>query len=164
MTQTDSIELTVRGVLLDIEGTTSSISFVHDVMFPFVRQRLEQFLSATMHRADVKAACNQIARDSGHVSTADWASSTNDSERSLVIAEVHRLMDGDVKATGLKALQGLIWRMDFMTDNYVHMFTLKSFRRSNPGAIAAWTSVSTPQAASQHRSCSSVMSTAWAIA
>ena len=113
MASTDSIDLTVRGVLLDIEGTTSSISFVHDVMFPFVRERLESFLSTNMNRADVKAACDQIARDAGQHSVAQWSSATNDTEAELVIAEVHRLMDGDVKATGLKALQGLIWADGF---------------------------------------------------
>ena len=109
----ETIELTVRGVLLDIEGTTSSISFVHDVMFPFVRERLENFLATHATRADVTAACDQIARDAGHESLHAWTTSAGDSERKLVIAEVHRLMDGDVKATGLKALQGLIWADGF---------------------------------------------------
>ena len=36
----------VAVVLLDIEGTTTPISFVHDVLFPYARARLEQFLAA----------------------------------------------------------------------------------------------------------------------
>ncbi len=113
MTQFDSIDLSARGVLLDIEGTTSSISFVHDVMFPFVRERLDNFLAAHSKRPDVVVACEQIARDAGHDSLAAWSKVANDSETQLVAAEVHRLMDGDVKATGLKALQGLIWADGF---------------------------------------------------
>ena len=31
---------TIAGILLDIEGTTSSIDFVYDVMFPFARKKL----------------------------------------------------------------------------------------------------------------------------
>jgi enolase-phosphatase E1 len=113
MSQSDSLKLTARGILLDIEGTTSSISFVHDVMFPFVRQRLEEFLATNFARADVAAACEQIARDAGKPILSEWSKATNESARQLVIAEVQRLMDGDVKATGLKALQGLIWADGF---------------------------------------------------
>ena len=32
---------TVRGVLLDIEGTTSSIAYVYEVLFPFAREHLD---------------------------------------------------------------------------------------------------------------------------
>jgi len=34
------MRFTARGILLDIEGTTSSVSFVYDVMFPYVRKHL----------------------------------------------------------------------------------------------------------------------------
>lgn len=114
----------VRGVLLDIEGTTSSISFVHDVMFPFVLQRLDQFLHDQWDRDDVQAACQQMAVDAGHSSLDEWctahaAPTTNadaDARRPaqrLAGDEVRSLMSTDVKATGLKALQGLIWHEGF---------------------------------------------------
>lgn len=114
----------VRGVLLDIEGTTSSISFVHDVMFPFVLQRLDQFLRDQWDRDDVQAACQQLAVDAGHTSLQQWCAaqaggSTHSDERKfaqqLVGDEVRRLMADDVKATGLKALQGLIWHEGFQS-------------------------------------------------
>ncbi len=60
----------VRGVLLDIEGTTSSISFVHDVMFPFVREHLSDFLHRRWHSAaEMDKVREQMARDDGQ---ADW--------------------------------------------------------------------------------------------
>lgn len=113
MSPSDSQHLNARGILLDIEGTTSSISFVHDVMFPFVRERLEGFLDANFARPEVAGACEQIALDAGRVSLAEWSQSTGKQAQQLVIDEVHRLMNGDVKATGLKALQGLIWADGF---------------------------------------------------
>ena len=113
MSQPDKIQLTARGILLDIEGTTSSISFVHDVMFPFVRERLQEFLASNFSRSDVSAVCEQIARDAEQPSLSQWSLATGESVRQLVISEVHRLMDGDAKATGLKALQGLIWSDGF---------------------------------------------------
>jgi enolase-phosphatase E1 len=33
----------IRHLLFDIEGTTTSISFVHDVLFPFARQHVREF-------------------------------------------------------------------------------------------------------------------------
>lgn len=107
----------VRGILLDIEGTTSSVSFVYDVMFPFVRRELGRYLNANWGSPELSAACDQIARDAGQESFVAWAATSSapdaPSQQQLVSAEVTRLMDGDVKATGLKHLQGLIWESAF---------------------------------------------------
>ncbi len=109
------IEFAGRGILLDIEGTTSSVSFVYDVMFPFARRELKNYLREQWGSPELAQACELIARDAGHESFARWCEGTtdDDSRRSLVREEVVRLMDGDVKATGLKQLQGLIWRSGF---------------------------------------------------
>jgi enolase-phosphatase E1 len=101
-----------RGILLDIEGTTSSVSFVYDVMFPFVRRELGVFLKDHWQRPDVAAAAEQIARDAGHESLLAMcaaASARDDWQvQDLIEREVIALMDRDAKATGLKQLQGLI--------------------------------------------------------
>jgi enolase-phosphatase E1 len=110
------IEFRGRGILLDIEGTTSSVRFVYDVMFPFVRRELNSFLQSQWQSPEVVAACDQIARDAGFASLAAWTqapSSVGVAPRELVQREVVRLMDGDVKATGLKQLQGLIWDLGY---------------------------------------------------
>ncbi|QDU99263.1 acireductone synthase [Lignipirellula cremea] len=109
------IELTAQAVLLDIEGTTSSVSFVYDVMFPFVRRELEGYLAAAWEEPDLQQTCEQIAIDAGHASLDEWAGAEADAaaRQALVRDEVVRLMDGDIKATGLKQLQGLIWRSGF---------------------------------------------------
>lgn len=109
------IEFRGRGILLDIEGTTSSIRFVYDEMFPFVLRELDGFLKTNWGSAEVHDACETIARDAGFDSLDQWQSE-DDQKRSpeqLVHDEVLRLMTGDVKATGLKQLQGLIWRAGF---------------------------------------------------
>lgn len=107
----------VRGILLDIEGTTSSISFVYDVMFPFVRRELDRYLMLHFQDTPLRGALDAIARDAGHGSLEQWASAANANDEfaqhKLVRDEVLRLMDGDVKATGLKQLQGLIWQDGF---------------------------------------------------
>ena len=89
----------VRGVLLDVEGTTSSVAFVYEVLFPYARRELTDFLRRRWNDADVRRACERIARDAGVEATPEG-----------VQTEAIRLMDSDVKATGLKELQGLIWQ------------------------------------------------------
>lgn len=105
----------VGGILLDIEGTTSSVSFVYDVMFPYARRELDAYLRDYWNAPDLAAACDLIAKDAGHGTLADWCRGTDDiaEQQQLVRDEVSRQMDSDVKATGLKQLQGLIWRSGF---------------------------------------------------
>ena len=67
-----------RGLLLDIEGTTSSIRFVYDVLFPEARERVEAFLERRWSEPSVQAACRQIAADAG------WA----DFDCDRIVAEV----------------------------------------------------------------------------
>lgn len=106
---------TGRGILLDIEGTTSSIRFVYDVMFPYVRRELDSFLNANWGTKDVQDTCQLIAADAGYESLDVWVGKNAKEEdiRKIVRKEIVRLMDGDVKATGLKQLQGLIWKAGF---------------------------------------------------
>ncbi len=108
-------------LLLDIEGTTSSVRYVFDVLFPYAREHLADFLQRRGHEPEVRQVAEQVARDAGHASLADWLKVTEpltrpdvslalSPEHRLVAAECLRLMDADAKATGLKALQGLIWK------------------------------------------------------
>jgi enolase-phosphatase E1 len=89
----------VRGVLLDVEGTTSSSTFVYEVLFPYARRELADFLRRRWDDPAVAHASEMIARDAGVEATPE-----------RVRSEAVRLMDADVKATGLKELQGLIWQ------------------------------------------------------
>ncbi len=103
----------VRCVLLDIEGTTSSISFVHDVMFPYVLDHLESCLESHWEQPAFQDAFQLIAQDAGFGDLTAWSEATGVDARIAVEREVRRLMAQDAKATGLKALQGLIWKAGF---------------------------------------------------
>ena len=105
------IELDAKVVLLDIEGTTSSVTYVYDVLFPFARKNLQEFLERRWLEPAVKAACERLACDVGDLSLADsiMADTNPEETRKKVIETANRLMDDDVKATGLKELQGMIW-------------------------------------------------------
>lgn len=121
-----------KAILLDIEGTTSSISFVYDVMFPFVRRELDSFLERNWNAEEVVATCDLIALDAGHTDLESWCPST-EQRQSTIRAEVLRLMDNDIKATGLKSLQGLIWKDGFESGELqAHLYD------DVPPALAAW--------------------------
>jgi enolase-phosphatase E1 len=124
----------VRGILLDIEGTTSSVSYVYEVLFPFAREHLDSFLIERWAAPGTVRALNQLARDAGATSFVDWTSDDSLAEaRERVRSEVQRLMAEDVKATGLKELQGLIWRGGFESGQLrAHVFP------DVPVALKAW--------------------------
>jgi enolase-phosphatase E1 len=91
----------VRAVLTDIEGTTSSLAFVKDVLFPYARNALPDFVRA--HELELKALINDVAATVGktHLTTQE------------TIDTLLQWMDEDRKATPLKTLQGMIWKRGY---------------------------------------------------
>lgn len=104
-----------RVLLLDIEGTVSKLSFVHEVLFPYARERVGGFLAGQGSDDAVKDVLEQMARDDGSASFADWypGSASGMSPADWVTRKVHAWMDVDAKLTGLKRLQGMIWEGGF---------------------------------------------------
>jgi enolase-phosphatase E1 len=93
-----------EGILLDIEGTTSSVRYVFEVLFPYARSRLEEFVSANWDSPELRKVRNLVANDVGR----------SDFTPGSLHEELQRQMDVDAKTTGLKELQGLIWRQGFL--------------------------------------------------
>lgn len=97
----------IRAWLLDIEGTTTSISFVYDVLFPDARAALEATFAGDggsfleEHWAELAPTVARMAGGAGRHSPIAAA------------AAALALMHADVKDTGLKALQGLLWRAGY---------------------------------------------------
>ena len=116
--------LGVRGVVLDVEGTTTPISFVYDVLFPYARTHLREFLET--HGAS--GLLGEVARQLREEHAADVArgdappplpadlSSGNATDLEPYVVW---LMDRDRKSPGLKQLQGMIWQRGF-TDGTLH--------------------------------------------
>ena len=105
-------------VLLDIEGTTTPVDFVYQVLFPYVREHLSAFLRKHQHvpevRADIEALRKEHTVDHLQgVKPPDWRDESADALLESVAAYVHWLMDRDRKSTGLKSLQGKIWEQGY---------------------------------------------------
>ena len=110
--------LGVRGVVLDIEGTTTPISFVYDVLFPYARKNLNAFLAthgpsgllAEVDRQLREEHAADVARgDAPPPLPADMSGGNAVDLEPYVVW----LMDRDRKSPGLKLLQGMIWQRGF---------------------------------------------------
>lgn len=113
---------TIDVFLFDIEGTTTSISFVYDILFPYARREVESFLGRNWDEPAVREvvdAFRQLAAEDARaglsVTPIAGADAAADVVRDAVVASVHQQMDVDRKSTPLKALQGLIWRAGYET-------------------------------------------------
>lgn len=87
--------MTPRAILTDIEGTTSSIAFVHQVLFPYARARIADYVA--QHGEQVAPVLADIRAREGDLSEADC------------IRHLLAWQDEDAKIGPLKALQGMIW-------------------------------------------------------
>jgi enolase-phosphatase E1 len=138
------IAFDVRFVLLDIEGTTSSISFVYDQMFPFARSAMHDYCRTNWNSLQQHECLNWLAREAGFENKDEWLSGLSATSSSFSVGKLSeltldsnasygeladtnvahdhatqvadyalQLMDRDSKATGLKQLQGLVWKSGF---------------------------------------------------
>ena len=100
--------------MLDIEGTTTPIAFVYDVLFPFARAHLRDFLAAEPESTALQEALTELQRDhANEISRGEHPPEWHASDLQRIAAFVEWLMDRDRKAPGLKLLQGQIWARGF---------------------------------------------------
>jgi len=94
----------IRAILLDIEGTTTPIAFVHEVLFPYAREHAKEFLAGNTDADDIARL------------RAEHAADVNNGEHPppQLDAYVEWLIARDRKSTGLKSLQGKIWRQGYL--------------------------------------------------
>jgi len=100
--------VTIRAILTDIEGTTSSISFVKDVLFPYARKHMPAFVETHADKPYVQHWLAEAAKEAGFVSASQQE----------IIELLQRWSDEDRKATPLKALQGMIWEEGYRSGEY----------------------------------------------
>ena len=98
----------IKAIVTDIEGTTSSISFVKDVLFPYAAEHLPAFVREHRTERAVREQLNAAAELSGTAS--------HDTE--ATIRQLLAWIASDTKATPLKALQGMIWRHGYEQGKY----------------------------------------------
>jgi len=88
----------IKAIITDIEGTTSSLSFVKDSLFPYARAHVAEFIHENAANEIVQALLADVNAE---------VSAELDLEQA--ITQLIQWMDDDKKITPLKSLQGLIW-------------------------------------------------------
>ena len=103
----------MKATLLDIEGTTTPITFVFDVLFPYARRHFAGYLER-----------NTASREVG----ADLAALRQEHEKDVreglqppdlnngILEYIYWLMDKNSKSRALKSLQGKIWKEGYAKD------------------------------------------------
>jgi enolase-phosphatase E1 len=91
-----------RAVLVDIEGTTTPIRFVTEVLYPYARERLPAFVRERAADAEIAKIIAEVRLEAGR-----------DLDLEGVIAQLLAWMDADRKIAPLKDLQGLIWEQGY---------------------------------------------------
>lgn len=101
-------------ILLDIEGTTTSVEYVFDVLFPFAKVHVDAFLQTHAQEVvvqdDLKLLRLEYEADRTQgISVPEW----NDNSTTGAVPYIHYLIEVDRKSTGLKSLQGKIWEQGY---------------------------------------------------
>lgn len=91
----------IKAIVTDIEGTTSSISFVHEVLFPYARARIADFVRA--NEASLQDIFAEVRREAGY----------DGLDLEGIIEMLIGWIDADQKITPLKTLQGRIWKAGY---------------------------------------------------
>jgi len=122
--------MAIRAILTDIEGTTSSLSFVKDVLFPYARERLAGFVRERANDPAIRQDLNEAAKAAGRPLADDEA-----------IAQLLTWIDEDRKITPLKSLQGKIWETGYRTGElkgHVYEDAVRQLRRWKADGIALY--------------------------
>jgi enolase-phosphatase E1 len=119
----------VRAVLTDIEGTTSSLSFVKDVLFPYARQALPQYIRS--HESGLRSLTADIAAIVGK-------SSLGTQETIDILLQ---WMSEDRKVTPLKTVQGMIWKTGYESgelQGHVYDDAVRALRKWHASGLALY--------------------------
>ncbi len=92
----------IKAIITDIEGTTSSLSFVKDSLFPYARAHIGEFLRENATNETVQKLLADVNVDVGIELNLEQA-----------ITQLIQWIDDDKKITPLKSLQGLIWKSGY---------------------------------------------------
>lgn len=116
----------MKYILTDVEGTTTSISFVHEVLFPYATFKLRSFVYKSLDNPEVKKILEETVK-----------TAREESDKSINMDEACDLLlfwiKTDRKHPALKNLQGLIWEEGYASREIKgHVYA------DVPKALATW--------------------------
>lgn len=110
----------VNALLLDVEGTTTPVSFVYETLFPYARASMKEYLSRHLSsqevRADIALLREEHAADLRRgLDPPALGDGPPDASLESLLSYAYWLMDNDRKSTPLKSLQGRVWEEGYRT-------------------------------------------------
>ncbi len=111
----------ITAILTDIEGTTTSVAFVFEVLFPYARERMATFIQERAAEPAVREQLRAVAAEAGRPLSDAKA-----------IQKLIRWIDEDRKITPLKALQGMLWKLGYERGDFtghVYADAVRQLRR-----------------------------------
>lgn len=116
MTIADTNIPRVRALLLDIEGTTTPVSFVYDVLFPYARRHLHDYVAARAGSPELTRIAAMLGDEwmaDGSRGDGEGLAKPSADDTASVVCYLTRLMDRDRKSPALKRVQGEIWETGY---------------------------------------------------
>ena len=113
----------ISHILLDIEGTTCPVSFVTDILFPYAKSELTNFLERHQDDPSIRKLVNDAEaewnddKDKASISLRHELEESRQPKHLKVGAYLQLLISSDKKSTALKDVQGKIWREGYTTGN-----------------------------------------------
>lgn len=104
-----------KAILLDIEGTTTPISFVHETLFPYAKARIPGFILDNL--GSLRFEIDQLVEE--HANDTDYGAELRPDSANSVADYLKYLIDKDRKSTPLKTIQGIIWQKGYETGEIV---------------------------------------------
>jgi enolase-phosphatase E1 len=98
-----------NAILLDIEGTTTPIDFVHKVLFPFAKEKIGEFVEKNF--GQLSQEISQLRAE--HAAETGYGLTFDENSRGSVADYLRFLIDVDRKSTPLKTIQGKIWKVGY---------------------------------------------------
>uniref|UniRef100_A0ABI7Z0G1 Enolase-phosphatase E1 n=1 Tax=Felis catus TaxID=9685 RepID=A0ABI7Z0G1_FELCA len=118
-----SVPAEVTVILLDIEGTTTPIAFVKDILFPYIKENVKEYLQTHWEEEECQQDVSLLRKQAEEDSHLDGAvpipaasgNGADDLQQMIqaVVDNVRWQMSLDRKTTALKQLQGHMWRAAF---------------------------------------------------
>ncbi len=102
----------MKAILLDIEGTTTPIDFVHKTLFPFSKAKLSEFVSKNLPEMETEIV--QLKKEyKTDFAEQIYGRDFDENEPQTIVNYLEFLIEADRKSTPLKTLQGKIWQKGY---------------------------------------------------
>jgi len=102
----------IKAILLDIEGTTTPIDFVHQTLFPFARRRMAEFVEENFSALGDEIKRLKVEHEEDYAEEF-YVKEFDETVPASIANYLIFLIDEDRKSTALKSIQGKIWQAGY---------------------------------------------------